>query len=244
MKTEILYGVHPVLEALRAGRRRIHEVFIHPGRSFRRLEGITASAKSKSVPVREVTPDRLSSLAGSEFHQGVAARVDPYPSTDLESVLTRSDPFLLMLDSILDPNNLGALVRTALCAGVDGVILPRDRSASPLPSVSKASAGALEHTALVRITNLARTIKVLKQHGLWIAGLDPGAEKPVFESDLKGPLAVVIGGEEKGIRPLVKQHCDFLVRIPQAGPLNSLNASAAGAVVMYEAFRQRRPASA
>jgi 23S rRNA (guanosine2251-2'-O)-methyltransferase len=241
MKTEILYGVHPVLEALRAGRRRIHEVFIHPGRSFRRLEGITASAKSKSVPVREVTPDRLSSLAGSEFHQGVAARVDPYPSTDLESVLTRSDPFLLMLDSILDPNNLGALVRTALCAGVDGVILPKDRSATPLPSVSKASAGALEHTDLVRVTNFSQTITRLKKHGFWIAGLDRSGEKSVFDGDLTGPLAVIIGGEEKGIRPLVKQGCDFLVRIPQAGPLDSLNATAAGAVIMYEAFRQRRP---
>ncbi|MFW5855067.1 MAG: 23S rRNA (guanosine(2251)-2'-O)-methyltransferase RlmB [Thermodesulfobacteriota bacterium] len=244
MKTEILYGVHPVFEALRAARRRFHEIFICRGRSFRRLEGITASAKSKSVPVRELTPDRMTSLAGSEFHQGVAARVDPYPSAELESVLTRTDPFLLMLDSVVDPNNLGALVRTALCAGVDGVILPRDRSASPLPSVSKASAGALEHTALVRITNLARTIEIIKQHGFWIAGLDRAAEKPVFESDLKGPLAVIIGGEEKGIRPLVKQHCDFLVRIPQVGPLDSLNASAAGAVVMYEAFRQRRSTSA
>ena len=244
MKTEILYGVHPVFEALRAGRRRIHEVFIHPGRSSRRLEGIAASAKSKSVPVRELTPERLTSLAGSEFHQNVAARVDPYPSVDLESVLTRTRPFLLMLDSILDPNNLGALVRTALCAGVDGVILPKDRSATPLPSASKASAGALEHTALVRITNLSQTITRLKKHGFWIVGLDRSGEESLFDSDLTGPLAVIIGGEEKGIRPLVKQRCDFLVRIPQLGPLDSLNASAAGAVVMYEAFRQRRPSSA
>ena len=244
MKTEILYGIHPVGEALRAGRRRIHELFVNPGRPPRRLEGITASAASMAVPVREIPSDRLTSLAGSEFHQGVAARVDPYPSAELESVLTRTEPFLLMLDGIVDPNNLGALVRTALCAGVDGVILPRDRSASPLPSVSKASAGALEHMALVRITNLARTIKILKREGLWIAGLDPAAEKSVFESDLKGPLAVIVGGEEKGIRPLVKQGCDFLMRIPQAGPLDSLNASAAGAVVMYEAYRQRRPVSA
>lgn len=243
MKTEILYGVHPVFEALRAGRRRFFEVYMAQGRPSKRLQGVADLAESRSVPVQSMPPDRLKALADSEFHQGVAARVGPCPSEELSSVLAQPEPFLLMLDSVVDPRNLGALVRTALCAGVDGVILPKDRSASPLPSVSKASAGALEHIRLIRVTNLAQTIQQLKTKGVWVAGMDISAEKTVFESDLRGPLAVIIGGEEKGIRPLVRRGCDFLMRIPQTGPLDSLNASAAGAVALYEAYRQRHAPS-
>jgi 23S rRNA (guanosine2251-2'-O)-methyltransferase len=153
-----------------------------------------------------------------------------------------SDPqsyFLLLLDNIMDPHNLGALVRTALCVGIDGVIIPKDRSVWPSPAVSKASAGALEHIRLAKVTNLVNTIKALKKKGLWILGLDSAAKRSIFISDLKGSIAMVIGGEEKGIRPLVKKQCDVLMSIPQKGHINSLNASVAGAVVMYEAFRQR-----
>ena len=144
-----------------------------------------------------------------------------------------------MLDSILDPQNLGGLIRTAVCAGVDAVILPKDRSATPSPAVSKASAGALEHARVIQATNLVRSMALLKEAGIWITGLDRAGDPSIFQSDFNGPVALVVGGEEKGIRPLVKKHCDFLATIPQQGPIDSLNASAAGAVAIYEAFRQR-----
>jgi 23S rRNA (guanosine2251-2'-O)-methyltransferase len=152
----------------------------------------------------------------------------------------KSNPFLLLLDNIMDPHNLGALIRTALCVGIDGVIIPKDRSAQPSPTVSKASAGALEHISLSRVTNMVDTIKMLKKNGLWIAGMDKMSTESIFTCDLKGFNAIVIGGEGKGVRPLVKKHCDILLSIPQIGPLDSLNASVAGAVAMYEIFRQRQ----
>ena len=144
-----------------------------------------------------------------------------------------------MLDNIQDPQNLGAIIRTALCVGIHGVIVPKDRSASPTAAVSKASAGALEHIHLVRVTNLVHTIKHCKASGLWVMGLQKDAAQAIYAADLSGPIALVLGGEQKGIRRLVKKNCDFLVSIPQQGTLNSLNASVAAAVAMYEAFRQR-----
>jgi 23S rRNA (guanosine2251-2'-O)-methyltransferase len=145
-----------------------------------------------------------------------------------------------MLDNIVDPQNLGAIIRTALCAGVDGVILPKDRCASPTPAVSKASAGALEHLRLSRVTNLVQTIKICKNRGLWTIGLLKDAEQSIYTGDLSGSIAMVLGGEQKGLRPLVRKNCDFLFSIPQQGPLDSLNASAAAAIAMYEAWRQRQ----
>jgi 23S rRNA (guanosine2251-2'-O)-methyltransferase len=147
--------------------------------------------------------------------------------------------FLLMLDNIQDPQNLGAIIRTALCVGIHGVIVPKDRSAPPTPAVSRASCGALEHIRLVRVTNLVQTIKHCKNSGLWVLGLQKDAAQLIYASDLSGSIALVLGGEQKGIRRLVKKHCDFLVSIPQQGAFNSLNASVAAAVAMYEAFRQR-----
>ncbi len=144
-----------------------------------------------------------------------------------------------MLDNIQDPQNLGAIIRTALCVGIHGVVVPKDRSASPTPAVSRASAGALEHIRLVRVTNLVQTIKHCKSRGLWVMGLQQNAVQSIYAADLSGSIAIVLGGEQKGIRRLVEKNCDFMVSIPQLGTLNSLNASAAGAVAMYEAFRQR-----
>jgi 23S rRNA (guanosine2251-2'-O)-methyltransferase len=175
----------------------------------------------------------------------VAAEVSPFTFTELGRVLPpaaegRQAAFLLALDSILDPQNLGAMLRSAQCAGIEAVILPKDRSVRPTPVVSKASAGALEHTRLVQVTNLANTLADLKAGGFWVAGTDAASGKSLFESDLTGPLVIVIGSEGKGMRPLVRRRCDFLLAIPQAGAIGSLNASAAAAVVLYEAFRQRR----
>jgi 23S rRNA (guanosine2251-2'-O)-methyltransferase len=227
MKTELLYGIHPVEEALAAGRRIFREVFVVADRPSKRLSIMASVAASKNIPVRRVTMTQLNRIVGDIAHQGTAARVGPYPLVDLTAVLAQesaSDPsrFLVLLDTI-----------------VEGVVIPRDRAAGPTPAVSKASAGALEHVRLVQVTNLSATIRTLQDHGWWVYGMDRSAELPVFEVDLTGSVAMVIGGEEKGIRPLVKQSCDLLLSIPQRGPVGSLNASVAAAVALYEAYRQR-----
>lgn len=243
-KTEMLYGVHPVFEALRAGRRNIMRVYLSGEKTTGRLGELVQRADASNIPVEKIEAARLESMTGSALHQGVGARAGPFPLTEASTLVrdaksSGGDPFLLLLDNVIDPHNLGALVRTALCVGVDAVLTPKDRSASPTPAVSKASAGALEHIRLARVTNMANTIKALKKKGLWIAGLDIDSDRSVYDSDLTGPIALVVGGEEKGIRPLVRKHCDFLLSIPQTGQIDSLNASVAGAVVMYEVFRQR-----
>jgi 23S rRNA (guanosine2251-2'-O)-methyltransferase len=244
VKTEILYGIHPVFEALKANRRDIFEVYIVKDKISKRLEKVVALAQSGKIPVEGVKPLVLKSMAGTDLHQGIGAKTGLFPLSEISDIVDgarRADAnhLLLLLDNILDTHNLGALVRTALCVGVNGIIIPKDRSALPTPPVSKASAGALEHIHLARVTNLVNTIKTLKKKGLWIAGMDKFSDKSIFFSDLTGPVAIVIGGEEKGVRPLVKKHCDFLMSIPQYGPIDSLNASVAGAVAMYEALRQR-----
>ena len=248
MKTELLYGIHPVAEALAAGRRIFREVFVVADSPSKRLSIIASVAASKNIPVRRVTMTQLNRIVGDIAHQGTATRVGPYPLVDLTTVLAQessSDPrrFLVLLDTIVDPQNLGAIIRTALGVGVAGVVIPRDRAAGPTPAVSKASAGALEHVCLVQVTNLSATIRTLQDHGWWVYGMDRSADLSVFEVDLTGSVAMVVGGEEKGIRPLVKQSCDLLLSIPQRGPVGSLNASVAAAVALYEAYRQHRARS-
>lgn len=245
MRSEVLHGFHPVLEALRAGRRRVQAVLVSQRRGDRRVETLIAEAEARRVPVRSVSPAELTALAGPH-HQGVAARVSPLAALDLDGLCkTLGDgscpPWLLILDGVVDPQNLGALMRTAVCAGMGAVVLPKDRSARPGPAVAKASAGALEHARLAVVTNIVAAIQALKPLGLWIVGLDKNDGRPLFASNLSGPLAIVVGAEGKGIRPLVRRHCDFLVAVPQAGPIDSLNASVAGAVVIYESWRQRHP---
>jgi 23S rRNA (guanosine2251-2'-O)-methyltransferase len=244
MKSETLYGIHPIVEAIKAGRRDVHEVCILKDKTSRRLEKVLLLAESKKIPVVRVSHLTLKSKTGTEVHQGVCAKTSPYPLATLADIddkvrKKKSNFFILLLDNILDPQNLGALVRTALCVGVEYVVIPKDRSALPTPAVSKASAGALEHLKLVRVVNMASAIKNLKEKGVWIVGMDQASDRSIFSSDLTGSVAIVIGGEEKGIRPLVKKHCDFLISVPQTGPVGSLNASVAGAIAMYEVFRQR-----
>ncbi len=243
-KTEMLSGIHSVAEALKAGRRRVHEVFTIKGKKNVRIESILAMAGQRKIPVTPVTFSAFQSMSEDRARQGVGARVDPYPVLTMDDLLDRPDEgenglFLLLLDGVVDPQNLGALIRTALCAGVDGIVIPKNRSAQPTPTVSRASAGAMEHVRLARVTNMASAIQLLNKRGVWVFGLDRGAGKSVFDSDLTGSTAIVIGGEEKGVRPLVKKHCDMLMSIPQEGPVDSLNASVAGAVALYEAYRQR-----
>ena len=246
---EILYGHHPVNEALKAGKRTVSEIWLAREKPSSRRETIVEMATARDIPLTQVPSSQLSTLSGSEKHQGVCARVSGFPYTDLNEMIKGdilgkkdgSPPVcLLLLDCIQDPHNLGALVRTAYCAGVDGVVIPKDRSASPSPVVSRISAGALEHTRLIRTTNLVKAISTLKSTGLWVAGLDRAAGDTLFSTDFKGPLAIVVGSEEKGIRPLVKKSCDMLINIPQKGKVDSLNASVAGGIVLYEVFRQRQ----
>jgi len=242
--TDILYGIHPVLEAIAARKRLIRRIHVSTGRRSRRIEEIAVAAETRGIPVAEIGSDRLKGLAGTSRHQGVCAHATPFPYISFDQLLNdlspdNPDPFWLVLDSVQDPHNLGALIRTALCTGIDAIVLPKDRSASATPAVSKASAGALEHCRLVRVTNLSRTLSAMQNHGVWMVRLDSRGAENLFRVDLTGPLALVVGGEEKGVRPLVKKHCDYLLAIPQVGPLGSLNASVAGAVAMYEAYRQR-----
>lgn len=247
MKTEILYGLHPVAEALAAGRRKVLEIYLDPGRRGGRHEGLAAAAAAMGVPVAPVAGARLASLCGSENHQGAAARAGVFAFSRLDEVLdpsgARRPGLLLALDCLQDPHNLGAVLRTALCAGVEAVVVPKDRSAPPTPAVSRTSAGALEHTRLVQVVNLARVLEELKAEGLWVVGLERGASTDLFHADLTVPLVLVLGGERSGLRTLVRRACDLTVSIPQAGPLDSLNASAAAAVALYEIRRQRLAAA-
>ena len=244
MKSELLYGIHPVFEALAAGRRRVYEVYLDKEKKSRRLTQIKSIAETRGIYNENIESGNLKTLADTIGHQGAAAMVSPYPLVTFQDILhtvqgQAATYFVLMLDNIQDPQNLGAIIRTALCVGIQGVVVPKDRSASPTPAVSRASAGALEHIRLVRVTNLVQTIKHCKSRGLWVMGLQQNAARSIYDADLSGSIAIVLGGEQKGIRRLVAKNCDLMVSIPQLGTLNSLNVSAAAAVAMYEAFRQR-----
>lgn len=244
MKTEILYGTHAVKEALAAGRREVVEICVDRSlRASERLQEILSSAETRRIAVREMNPEQIAALAGTSAHQGVAARASVYGCRDLSDVLDAPErPSLglfLALDQIVDPHNLGAVLRTALCAGVEAVLVPKDRSAPPTPAVSKISAGALEHIRLVQVTNLVRALEMLKTRGLWVLGLDRSAAGSLFSADFCLDLVLVVGGEGRGMRPLVRRTCDLLVSIPQVGPLDSLNASVAAGIALFEIGRQR-----
>ncbi len=246
MKTEILCGLHSVGEAIAAGRREIVEVFVQRDHeAAARLRQVAAAARAAGVPVREVGAAQLSALCGGAAHQGAAARASAYACLELEEVLADepagTGPYLA-LDQIVDPHNLGAVLRTALCAGVYAVLMPKDRAAPPTPAVSRISAGALEHVRLVQVVNLVRGLEALKSAGRWVVGLDGAAEQSIYRTDLGIPLVLVLGGEGKGMRPLVRRTCDLLVAIPQSGPLDSLNASVAAGVALFEIARQRSAA--
>jgi 23S rRNA (guanosine2251-2'-O)-methyltransferase len=241
--TDILYGIHPVREAIAARGDRIREIWVSRGVSSRVLRELVAEAQVAGVAVRSQARSRLDARAGTTTHQGVVAFLTPYAFTDVEAIVAaaRSEEpaLILVLDGIQDPQNLGALIRSAYVCGAHGVVIPKDRAARPTAAVDKASAGALEHTRLAQVTNLSRALELCKKEGIWVVGLTMEAERPIFEVDLRLPTALVVGGEARGIRPLVKRSCDWLAAIPQRGRLNSLNAAAAGAVALYETMRQR-----
>jgi 23S rRNA (guanosine2251-2'-O)-methyltransferase len=248
---EVLYGVHPVEEALKAGKRRFDHVQVARERQDDRLERLVDLCRQAGVRVRQESREQLTLLAKTAAHQGVVALVRPQESLALEDLFT-PDPaatnpgaarLLLALDGVEDPQNLGALLRVADGAGVDGVVLTERRSAPLSPVAVKASAGAAEHLRIARVVNLVRALEELKRQNLWIIGLDERGTADYDQFDLTGDCVIVLGREGAGLHDLVRRTCDHLLRIPMAGGVSSLNVSAAGAVVLYEAFRQRRNAA-
>jgi 23S rRNA (guanosine2251-2'-O)-methyltransferase len=241
-----VFGRHAAEEALR-GQRIVHRLLLAGSAHGLELAGLRQLAVEHGVTVEPVDRARLDELAGALHHQGVAAEVAPFPYRQLADLLQldHDRPLLLALDRLQDPQNLGTLLRTALATGVDGLLLPEHRSVDVTPAVVRASAGAVEHLRVARVTNLSRALAQLKEHGLWIYGLDVHATQPFWEIDWRGPSAVVVGAEGSGLGQLVRATCDVLATIPMHadGP-ESLNAAVAGSLVLYEAFRQRRAAQA
>ncbi|MGB9887657.1 MAG: 23S rRNA (guanosine(2251)-2'-O)-methyltransferase RlmB [Moorellales bacterium] len=243
MEEELLVGVHSVLEALRAG-RPLNKIWVATGPRRPEMREILALARERRVPVQKVERGFLKNLAGSLPAQGVAAQAAPVPYLDLEEVMEGlgarpEPPLLLALDQVEDPQNLGAILRSAEATGVDAVILPQRRAAPVTAAVARASAGAVAYLQLIRVPNLARALERLGDQGITVVGLEAEAERNLFSLDLRGPLALVAGGEARGLRRLVKEKCQYLARLPMRGRVTSLNASAATAVALYEVLRQR-----
>lgn len=241
---ELIAGKHPVLEALRSG-REINKIWIAEGSQKSVTQSITAEAKKQGIVVQFVDKRKLDTMAQGVAHQGVIAQAAAFAYVEVEELLQIAKskdetPFLLLLDEIEDPHNLGSILRTAECTGVHGVIIPKRRAAGLTATVLKTSAGAAEHVPVARVTNLAQTIEKLKEAGVWVAGTDVSAKQDVYKTKFDMPLAIVIGNESKGMGRLIKEKCDFLVKLPMLGQLNSLNASVAAGVLMYEVVRQRR----
>jgi len=242
---EVLYGLHPVEEALRSGARQFDHICVARERlqqgEARRLAEIATLARGAGVAVRTEPREALSRLAGTTAHQGVVAVVQERAFLAVEDLLEGPEPRLVLaLDGIEDPQNLGALLRTAEGAGVDGVLLTERRSA-PLSAVAlKASAGAAEHLRLARVVNLVRALEMLQSRNLWVVGLDERGTTDYDRYDFRSNTVIVLGREGAGLHELVRKTCDHLLRIPMAGKVDSLNVSAAGAVVLFEAARQRR----
>ena len=244
MTSPVAYGIHAVRVLLSRHPQRVRRVLLGAGRDAGRLAEIRALAQRAGVQVSTADDATLDRLAGGERHQGVVAEVQPRagdPETQLEEALEAAGqaPLLLVLDGVQDPHNLGACLRSADAAGVAAVIVPRDRAAGLTPVVRKVAAGAAETVPLVAVVNLARTLRDLKERGIWLVGTDDAADRTLYEADLKGPVAVVLGSEGEGLRRLTRECCDQLVAIPMVGAVESLNVSVATGVALFEAVRQR-----
>lgn len=242
---DMVAGRNAVMEALK-GSRSVNKLMIANGSTEGSIKEIIAVAKEKGVNIQYWERSKLDSIARGIRHQGVLAQVAPVQYAELEDILQiaqdrNEPPFIVLLDELEDPHNLGAILRTADAAGVHGVLIPKHRSCPLSATVAKTSAGAVEHVPVARVGNLVQTIKKLKQEGLWVAAADMDG-KDYYDTDLTGPLLLIIGSEGQGVGRLVKEQCDFVVRIPMVGKINSLNASVAGSILMYEAMKQRRKA--
>lgn len=242
---DMVAGRNAVMEALK-GSRSVNKLMIANGSTEGSIKEIIAVAKEKGVNIQYWDRSKLDSIARGIRHQGVLAQVAPVQYAELEDILQvakdrNEPPFIVLLDELEDPHNLGAILRTADAAGVHGVLIPKHRSCPLSATVAKTSAGAVEHVPVARVGNLVQTIKKLKQEGLWVAAADMDG-KDYYDTDLTGPMLLIIGSEGQGVGRLVKEQCDFVVRIPMVGKINSLNASVAGSILMYEAMKQRRKA--
>lgn len=236
-------GRNPVIEALKAG-RPVYGLMVAKGEPRGSLREILRLAREKGVRIQEVPREVLDRRARSSSHQGVLALVAARPAAELDDILADCRkpgviPLLVVAAGLQDPQNLGALIRCAEAVGAQGLVVSRHRSAPVTPAVLRASAGAAEHLPVATVTNVNRCLEELKRQGIWICGADPEAERTHYEADLTGPLALVVGGEGQGLPRLVLKNCDFRVRIPMRGRVNSLNVSAAAAVILYECLRQR-----
>jgi 23S rRNA (guanosine2251-2'-O)-methyltransferase len=254
MTNNHIYGLLPVLEALRAHRRPIHKLLLVEGAQPARFNELIEHARREGIPIEKRDRRALDELTRRANHQGVVAlcggatKGTTYADADqvLASLSSNPPPLLVLLDGIEDPHNLGAILRSCEGAGVDGVFLPEHRAAGLTETVAKTSAGAVEYVRVARVTNLVRLIEELKDSGIWIVGIEGGSKTSHWSQDFSGPIALVLGNEGKGIRRLVREHCDAIVSIPMRGQLNSLNVSVAAGVVLFEVLRQRaaKPAGA
>ncbi len=250
MPREVLYGRNAVREALLAGRRQAFGLWALAEGRDARLREIVDLARARRVPIYEADRHRLGQLAGDRHHQGVALEVGPYPYVLLEDILERARtageaPFLLLLDLLQDPQNLGTLLRTAEAVGVHGVVLGERRAAGVTPAVVHASSGATEWLPIAQVVNLAQAMRTLAGQGVWLVGLE-GVPEAISLEEVSWPraLALVVGSEGEGLRRLTRERCDFLVRIPMRGHINSLNAAVAGSIALYTAWRARGGADA
>jgi len=242
--SQIIYGIHPVKEALKSSDIQIQKILIGTQKPNPPLQSILDLANKRKVPVTLTTQEALEQIARSDLHQNVVGFIKEIPYVSLNEMLSRwkqkrTKALLLILDGIQDPQNFGSLIRTALGCGVHGIIIPKDRAVGITPVVVKASAGAIAHLPIAKVVNISVTIEDLKKEGIWVYGAAGEAKDPIYEFDLNIDLAIVIGAEGKGIRPLVKKKCDRLFSIPMKGPISSFNTSVSGGMVLYEVMRQR-----
>ena len=236
----VTYGRNSVMEFLRAG--KVRQIYLKSGRHDERLQEILEEAKSRAVPIKEVEEEELDSMSGGVVHQGIAALLFPYEYQDMNAVINKwegKDPIFILLDGVEDVRNLGAIVRTAECAGAACVLLPNHKSSPVTAAAMKTAAGAFAYLPVCRIGNIQQTLKYLKEKGFWVVGTDMDGESLYYEANLKGPLVIVMGAEGKGMSPLTRRMCDLCVRIPMKGKVSSLNVSVAAALLLYEAVKQR-----
>lgn len=235
----VIFGVHPVLEALASEKIAIQKILVTRGKAGTRLQVIIERAREKGIPLHFESKEVLNRKTGTGQHQDVVAELSEVVYSDLNELLESKPQLLLLLDKVEDPRNLGGVIRTAEAAGVGGILLPKRGSCGITPAVVKASAGAALHLKICRVVNLVRTMEQLKNEGFWLVGLDLGGEENFDQIDASLPLALVVGGEQHGLRRLVREHCDYLVRLPMKGKLSSLNLSVATGVMLYSILLKR-----
>jgi 23S rRNA (guanosine2251-2'-O)-methyltransferase len=245
MQRDKIFGINPVTEALKAGRPVRRLLIAEPRKTDRDVQEIVRLARGRGIEIRFTTRDALNRDAPNALHQGVIAVVSAREYATLDDVLQLPArkgqvPLFLVLDGIEDPRNLGAILRTAEAAGVHAVIIPERRAAGLTETVAKTAAGALEYVPVVKVVNVVNALKELKKAGVWVAGAEAGGDTVYWNADFVRPIAIVLGGEDKGVRKLVREHCDYLVSLPLAGRINSLNVSVAAGALLYEVMRQRR----